>query len=210
MAPLPQASLASTIEQLKATGDPRDAYQAFRLMSGCVRARELDEQTKSLPPAQFAAERRAYGDGQQRIRNACQDITSAQVASRLTLIEKAAEAGVPGAVTARIGEGPFGDRTALDQRPDDPLVTQWVEEAIASVKAAARRDDVEAIVQLGLLSLNWELDETERLQALMDYAAGRDLRDSNGGLIAMSRRAPRAHDDETTASPFGGVATGRE
>jgi len=169
------ASHAATIEQLEATGDPRDAYLAFRLIAKCVRARELDDEMKSLPMGpDFAAERHAYGDGRQRLLEACQDITAAQIAARLPLVEKAASAGVPGAVTARIGEGPFGDRTALEQRPDDPLVIEWVEQAIASVKAAARRDDVEAILQLGLLSLYWELDEIDRLRTLMQYAAGRD------------------------------------
>jgi hypothetical protein len=165
------ASLAATIEQLKATGDARDAYQAFQLIAKCVRARERDDEMKSLPMGpDFAAERSVYGDGRQRLRDACQDITTAQITTRLPLVEKAARAGVPGAVTARIGEGPFGDRTALDQRPDDPLVTEWVEQAIASVKDAARRDDVEAILQLGLLSLYWELDEVDRLKALVHYA----------------------------------------
>jgi hypothetical protein len=158
-APAPPASLAATIEQLKATGDPRDAYQAFRLIAKCVRARAL-----------------ARGDDHRlRLRESCQDITAVQIAARLPLVEKAARAGVHGAVTARIGEGPFGDPTALEQRPDDPLVTEWVEYSIASVKSAATRDDVEAILQLALLSLNWELDEIARLKLLVQEAAGRNL-----------------------------------
>ncbi len=167
--PAPQ-SLAAKIEQLKASGDPRDAFQAFQLITKCVRARERDDEMRSLPLGpEFAAERAAYGDGRQRVREACHDITPAQIATRLPLVDKAARAGVHGAVTARIGEGPFGDRSALDQRPDDPLVTEWVEQAIAHVKDAARRDDVEAIAQLGLLSLYWELDEVERLKTLMEH-----------------------------------------
>ena len=175
--PTPVApSVAATIERLKATGDPRDAYQAFTFISKCVRARELDDEMKTLPMGpDFAARRRAYGDGRQRVRDACQDITPAQIAARLPLVDKAARAGVPGAVTARIGEGPFGDKSALEQRPDDPLVAEWVEQAIASVKAAARRDDVEAILQLGLLSLYWELDEVDRMKTLVQHAAAGDL-----------------------------------
>jgi len=201
------ASLAATIEQLKATGDPRDAYKAFRLIANCVRARELDDEMNALPLGpEFAAERRAYGDGRQRLRDACQDITTAQIAGRLPLVEKAARAGVPGAVTARIGEGPFGDRTALEQRPDDPLVTEWVEQSIASVKAAARRDDIEAILQLALLALYWELDEIDKLKTLVQHASGPTLRDPEGRLFAMSRRTPmRADSNETTATPFGKV-----
>jgi hypothetical protein len=206
-AALVPATLATTIEQLKATGDPRDAYKAFRLIANCVRARELDDEMKALPMGpEFAAERRAYGDGRQRLRDACQDITTAQIAARLPLVEKAARAGVPGAVTARIGEGPFGDRTALEQRPDDPLVAEWVEQSIASVKAAARRDDIEAILQLALLTLYWELDEIDKLKTLMQYASGPSLRDPEGRLFPMSRRTPaRSDNNEATVTPFGKV-----
>jgi len=207
------ASLAATIEQLTATGDSRDAYRAFRLIAPCVRAHELDDDMKSLPMGpDFAAEHHAYGDGRQRLQAACGDITTAHIAARLRLVEQAARAGVPGAVTAWIGEGPFGDRSALDQRRDDPLVTEWVEQAIASVKAAARRDDIEAIVQFSLLSLYWELDEIDKLKALVQHAAGRNLRDPEGRLIAIWRRgeAMRAGTNETAATPFDEVVTARE
>jgi len=61
---------------------------------------------------------------------------------------------------------------------------------MASVKDAARRDDVEAILQLGLLSLYWELDDIDRLRTLVQYASGPNLMDSAGRLVALSRRAP--------------------
>jgi hypothetical protein len=194
----PPVSLATRIERLKATDDPRDAFQAFQLITRCVRARERDDEIKALPPGpDFAAERNAYGDGRQRVREACQDITHAQIAARLPLVDKAAHAGVHGAVTARIGEGPFGDRSALDQRPDDPLVTEWVEQAIAHVKDAARRDDVEAIVQLGLLSLYWELDEVERLKTLMQHVRV----PGTATVFGIDGRTPRADEPATqTAS----------
>ena len=185
-APNVSPSLATTIEQLEATGDARDAYQAFRLIAKCVRARELDDEMKSLPMGMdFSALRHAYRDGPQRVREACRDITPVQIANRLPLVEQAARAGVHGAVTARIGEGPFGDRTALEQRPDDPLVIEWVERAIASVKAAARSDDVEAIGQLALLSLHWELDEIDRMKTLVQEARAPGAGDPEGPWRAM-------------------------
>jgi hypothetical protein len=207
------ASLAATIEQLTATGDSRDAYRAFRLIAQCVRAHELDDDMKSLPMGpEFEAEHHAYGDGRQRLQEACGDITAAHIAVRLRLVEQAARAGVPGAVTAWIGEGPFGDRSALDQRPDDPLVTEWVTQAIASVKAAAKRDDIEAIVQFSLLSLYWELDEIDKLKALLQHAAGPNLSDPQSRLISTWRRgeAMRAGINETAATPFGETVTARE
>jgi hypothetical protein len=206
------SSLATSIEALKATGDARDAYQAFRLIAKCVRAHELDDEMKTLPMGpDFAAQRQAYGDGLQRLRDACQDITTAQIGTRLSLIEKAAKAGVPGAVTARIGEGPFGDKTALEQRPNDPLVIEWVDQAIASVKAAAKRDDIEAIIQLALLSLYWELDEIDRLRVLVQYVSEPNLRDPQGNVYTMSLHAPmRADIDKAIATPFGEVVPARK
>jgi hypothetical protein len=170
---------AATIERLTATRDPRDAYRAFRLIARCVQARRLDDEMKALPMGpEHAAERLAYGDGRRRVQAACLDITAAQIAMRLSLVEQAARAGVPGAVTAWVEEGPFGDPSALDQRPDDPLVAAWVEQAIEAVKDAARRDDVEAIIQLGLLSLNWERDEAARVKLLLHPGGVRTVADS--------------------------------
>lgn len=199
-------SLEATIERLEASGDVRDGYRAFRLIAKCVHARRRDDAMRSLPmgPA-HAAERRAYGDGRRRVGAACRDIAPAQIAARLPLVENAARAGVPGAVTAWIEEGPFGDPSALEQRPDDPLVAAWVGQAIERVKAAAARGDVEAIIQLGLLSLNWELDPIDRLRLLVQQAAGRSE------PLAMSRSAPeRADPSEAPATPPADGAIVRE
>jgi hypothetical protein len=101
----------------------------------------------------------------------------AQLVARIELVEKAARAGIPGAPSAWIEQGPFGDKSALDQRPDDPLVAEWVQQAIAWVKSATRRDDIAAIVQFGMLSLNYALSDTERVKMLVNTATQRDLED---------------------------------
>jgi hypothetical protein len=147
----PQPSPGARVDALANSADPHDAYRAFRLIDGCVRAR--------------AAE------GRQDIKSACRDIGPAQLRLRLPLLEAAARAGVPGAVTAWTGEGPFGDKTALSQRPDDPLVIEWVHQAVAMIRAAAGRDDVAAITQLGWLTVHWNLSDIERLSALVNRPA---------------------------------------
>jgi len=184
---------AAEIETLRSSPDPRDLYRAFRLIERCIRAREFDAYMKSRPPGpDFAAEQAAYGDGESRMRAACQDISPAQIAVRLSLAEAAARAGVPGAVSAWTAEGPFGDRTALTQRPDDPLVVDWVRQAIEMIKAAAKRDDIDAIRQYGVLSLNWEFDDIDRVIALMREAAQRNLQLQTERLLAHSSRPPGA------------------
>lgn len=147
LAPTPSAGWR--VERLVASGDPADAYHAFRLIDRC--AREID------------AGRRAGA--------ACEDIGAVHHRLRLALLESAARAGVPGAVTAWTGEGPFGDKSALTQRPDDPLVAAWVREAVQMIRSAARRDDVAAITQLGWLAVHWDMSDSERLHAMVGHAA---------------------------------------
>ncbi len=131
--------------RLAASGDPHDAYRAYRLIDRCLRARESEA--------------------------ACRGMGAAQLRSRLALLGQAARAGVPGAAAAWAGEGPFGDKSALTQRPDDPLVVEWVREAVEMIREAATRNDVAAITQLGWLTVHWDMGDAERLSALVSHAA---------------------------------------
>jgi hypothetical protein len=47
--------------------------------------------------------------------------------ARVDHLERAARAGVDGALAELVEEGPFGDPTALTTRPGDPLVKEWKE-----------------------------------------------------------------------------------
>ena len=145
--PLP--SPGARVEALVASGEPHDAYLAFRLIDRCARGPQARPQ----------------------IEPACRDISATQLRLRLPLLEAAARAGVPGAATAWTGEGPFGDKTALTQRPDDPLVVEWVRQAVEMIRTAAGRDDVAAITQLGWLTVHWNMSDTERLSALVNHPA---------------------------------------
>jgi hypothetical protein len=178
------SGLADRVERLARAETPRDAYAAFGLLVRCVRAREFDSYLKSLPMERgLDALRSSYGDGRRWLREACGDLSMAQLAARVELVDKAARGGVPGAASAWIEQGPFGDKSALDQRPDDPLVVEWVQQAIAWVKSGATHDDIESIVQLGMISLNWELSDIERVKLLVDSATQRDLKDQLQRLV---------------------------
>jgi hypothetical protein len=121
--------------------------------------------------------RARYGDGSVRIASACGDLSARQVEQRIELVAAAADDGVPGAASAWIEEGPYGDRTALTQRPDDPLVVAWVEQAIERVLEASRHSDIEAVGQFGMLCLNWEMDDVARVRLLVDAALQRRRED---------------------------------
>jgi hypothetical protein len=171
-------SLQQRVERLLRRGTPRERYQAFAVLARCAHAVDFDRYLKSLPPdADTARVRERYGDGSLRIASACGDLSARQVEQRIELVAAAADDGIPGAASAWIEEGPYGDRTALTQRPDDPLVVQWVEQAIERVLEASRHSDIEAVGQFGMLCLNWELDDVARVRLLVDAALERRRED---------------------------------
>ena len=199
-AALTVAGLAERVERLAHSESPTDAFAAFGLLARCVRAHEFDSHLKSLPMAPgLDALRSAYGDGGRWLRESCSDLSTAQLDARTGLAERAARAGVPGAASAWIEQGPFGDKSALDQRPDDPLVAEWVQQAIAWVKSGATHDDIDSIVQLGMISLNWELSDIDRVKLLVSAATQRDFTDQLQRLA--KRTAPRGELRDRTAPP---------
>jgi len=171
-------SLHQRIERMLAPGSPRDRYQAFGVLAQCAHALDFDRYLKSLPAgADTMRLRERYGDGSARIAAACGDLSAREVEARIELAASAADDGIPGAASAWVEEGPYGDKTALTQRPDDPLVVQWAQQAIARVNAATKRSDTEAIGQFGLLCLNWEMDDVTRVRLLVDDALERRRED---------------------------------
>jgi hypothetical protein len=171
-------SLRQRVERLLKQGTPRDRYQAFTLLARCADAIDFDRYLKSLPAGvETTRMRERYGDGSVRIASACGDLSARQVEQRIELVAAAADSGVPGAASAWIEEGPYGDRTALTQRPDDPLVVRWVEQAIERVLEASRHSDIDAVGQFGMLCLNWEMDDVARVRLLVDAAVQRRRED---------------------------------
>jgi hypothetical protein len=116
--PVPAEPLAQRIERLVASGDPRDAYRAWWLLHACVvfgRTGHLPERDGTEPDA--------IADPA----HACATVNERMKMARIDHLERAARAGVDGALAELVEEGPFGDPTALTTRPDDPLVKEWKE-----------------------------------------------------------------------------------
>jgi hypothetical protein len=172
------ASLHSRVERLLVPGTPRGRYQAFAMLAQCAHAIDFDRYLKALPAdAESARLRDRYGDGSARVAAACGDLSARQLEQRVELAASAADEGIPGAASAWVEEGPYGDKTALTQRPDDPLIIEWAQQAIARVNAATKRADTEAISQFGMLCLNWEMDDVARVRLLVDDALERQRED---------------------------------
>ncbi len=116
--PVPAEPLAQRIERLATSGDPHDAYRAWWLLHACVvfgRTGHLPERDGTEPDAIADPAR------------ACATVSERMKMARIDHLERAARAGVDGALAELVEEGPFGDPTALTTRPDDPLVKEWKE-----------------------------------------------------------------------------------
>lgn len=129
--------LSRQVDALIATRQPEDAYKAFLLISECITFQRLG----TIPLYHFPERRemsQAEIAGQARI---CASLTEQLRRSRLDYLATAAKAGVPGASTAFLMAGPFGDHSATISRPDDPLVLQWKQQALAQLTSEALQGD---------------------------------------------------------------------
>lgn len=133
----PPVSLAQQLARLAASGRPEDAYAAYNLLDDCISF----EKEGRLPGLEFELGREMTAEEKAAQRQLCAGLTQRQREDRLAYLATAAKAGVPGAATLFLSEGPFGDRSALRNRPDDPLVQAWKRQAIAQLTAQA--DDAE-------------------------------------------------------------------
>lgn len=137
-------SLAQRLERLAASGRAEDAYAAYKLLDDCI----VFQRENRLPGLEFELGREmtaAEKGGQQQL---CAGLTQRQREDRLGYLATAAEAGVPGAATLFLSEGPFGDRSALRNRPDDPLVQAWKRQAIAQLTAQADEAELSSVATL--------------------------------------------------------------
>lgn len=133
----PPVPLAQQLARLAASGRPEDAYAAYNLLDDCISF----EKDGRLPGLEFELGREMTAEEKTAQRQLCAGLTQRQREDRLAYLATAAKAGVPGAATLFLSEGPFGDRSALRNRPDDPLVQAWKRQAIAQLTAQA--DDAE-------------------------------------------------------------------
>ncbi len=145
------STLSTRYEQLAGSGNPANAFAAYNLAMDCVWARQQLRQIELQAPGERSEESKTgLTDGSlaARATEACGDITDAQIESRLKYVEAAAAAGVPLAALRLSAEGPFGDQTALSNRPDDPAVLQWRERVAALIKLAADKGDLASMASL--------------------------------------------------------------
>jgi len=144
--------LAVQVERLLATRDPQNAYLAYMLVSACAmfnRRHDLD-----LYDDKLRASRPMSADEKRQTLTLCGGMMERERLARLDYLAIAIEADVPGAALTFVSEGPFGDPSALETRPNDPLVREWKATAAAHMTRAAEAGHGATLVIWGLQNLS--------------------------------------------------------
>ena len=136
--------LAQQLARLAASGSPDDAYAAYNLLDDCI----VFQKEGRLPALEFERGSEMTADEKSAQQHLCADLTERQKSARLDFLALAAKGGVAGASTRFFYEGPFGDRSALRSRPDDPLVLAWKQQAVAQLTAQAEQAELSSLSTL--------------------------------------------------------------
>ena len=140
-APRPPArfeSLSQKVDRLSRSRDPVDAFAAYQLVTGCIWARDhegwmahhiLPSDRGLLPTTE----------------QACGDIASDQIQSRLRWLERAALAGVHHAAVEMLKEGPDGLGTSADADLVAPENAAWKQRVDAALEAGVHTCDSDAL-----------------------------------------------------------------
>ena len=144
-APAALLPLARQVDLLVAGSKPEELFRAYNLIDDCMTFQRLG----TLPFLHFPEQRDMTAAEKAAEAGVCASLTELHRRARIDYLAMAAKAGVPGADTAFMVAGPFGDRNALSTRPDDPLVLEWKQQALAQLTSQALQGD------LGSLNTLW-------------------------------------------------------
>ena len=131
-------SLSQKVDRLSRSADPIDAFAAYQLVTGCIWARDhegwmahhiLPSDRGMLPTTQ----------------QACGDIASDQIQSRLRWLERAALAGVHHAATEMLKEGPDGLGISGSSDIDAPENASWKQRVEAALAAGVQTCDPDSL-----------------------------------------------------------------
>ena len=135
--PDPYESLSHKVDRLGRSPDPVDAFAAYQIVTACVWARDHEGwMARHILPA----DRGLLQTPQQ----ACGDIASDQIQSRLRWLERAALAGVHHAATEMLREGPDGLGLG-DSDIDAPENASWKQRVADALDAGVRTCDADSL-----------------------------------------------------------------
>ena len=202
-------TLAGEVGRLLATKDPKDAYTAYLLVASCVIVNDTHD--LKLVDSTLRTSRALTATERQQVTAWCGGMTERERQARLDHLAIAARGGVAGAAWTFFAEGPFGDPSALQTRPDDPLVREWKATAAAQLAQAAEAGDETTLLLWGFKNLKddgtldtdpalgygyllaYGLIAPDRIlggtPAAQHYAEGSDLMNALGGALSPEQRA---------------------
>ncbi len=177
----PYESLSQKVDRLSRSANPVDAFAAYQIVTACIWARDhegwmahhiLPSDRGLLPTTQ----------------QACGDIASDQIQSRLRWLERAALAGVHHAATEMLKEGPDGLGVSGSSDIDAPENASWKQRVDAALDAGVHTcdpDSLESRVNSYESGLGVEQD---RAKALTYWVAYMDCRQrlvgASGSVLA--------------------------
>jgi hypothetical protein len=164
----PRPDLSGHIQQALASGTPEGALHAYALIRACM---DGGPQAQTMPVILRGAAVPSQDE--------CSGLTETQKRDRLSYLERALQANVRGAAVAALREGPFGDWSALQTRPDDPLVRDWQRKVSAALIAQAEQGDT--------LSLSVAAADGAAMRYLPDIGPVRAL----AYMLALARLDPQ-------------------
>ena len=131
-------SLSQKVDRLSRSNDPVDAFAAYQLVTTCVWARDHEG---------WMAHHILPGDREllPTTQQACGDIASDQIQSRLRWLERAALAGVHHAAVEMLKEGPDGLGTNAGDDIAAPQNAAWKQRVDAALEAGVRTCDSDSL-----------------------------------------------------------------
>jgi hypothetical protein len=134
----PYESLSQKVDRLSRSTDPVDAFAAYQLVTTCIWARDHEGwMAHHILPG----DRALLPTTQQ----ACGDIASDQIQSRLRWLERAALAGVHHAATEMLKEGPDGLGISGNNDIDAPENAPWKQRVEIALDAGVRTCDPDSL-----------------------------------------------------------------
>lgn len=189
--PDPRYTLAQQVDRLAATGRAADAYDAYWLVQTCIDF----QRTGDLAVPDGDLMRRANDAEKSAEKLMCADLTGRMKTARLDHLAVAAKAGISGADLAFLQTGPFGDISALESRPDDPLVLAWKEEALGYLEAQALQGSIASMIALvGKYNEDGELVKRHPVSALRYATAVHDYFETLLGGASKTSPNPLSDD----------------
>ena len=173
----PYESLSQKVDRLSRSADPVDAFAAYQLVTACIWARDHEGwMAHHILPG----DRGMLPTPQQ----ACGDIASDQIQSRLRWLERAALAGVHHAATQMLKEGPDGLGLSGSSDIDAPENAPWKQRVEAAADAGVHTCDPDSLESRVNRYESGEGVEQDRAKALTYWVAYMECRQRLAGAPA--------------------------